>query len=61
MQNDERTDYAHLNHADVVGTISDSQSHNTKPILDEVDDERFLQRRHSATYDGLTFDSQLEE
>lgn len=32
----------YLNHANVIGTVSDSESHGTQTILDESDDESLL-------------------
>jgi len=47
-------DVVTFDHADVVGAVSDGQRDALAVSLDEVDDERLLKRRHSATDDCLT-------
>ena len=37
-----------LNHAYVVRTIADGKKNSLLTLLDELDDQRFLQRRNTA-------------
>lgn len=51
----------YLNHANIIGAISDCQGHCAKTVLHKFDDERFLQRRHTATYHAFTKHRQAEQ
>ena len=41
-------DVCGLDHADVVGAVADGQEDGLLVLLDELDDERLLERRHAA-------------
>ena len=47
-----RTPY--LDHANVIGAIANSQSHDVYSILDKFDDLSFLFGRHTAADNGFT-------
>lgn len=58
---DADSDMRRLNHADVVGTISNGQQRSVGAPLDELDNERFLKRRDSAADHCLAHDRELQE
>ena len=55
-----RTDVRLLDHAHVVGPVSDGER-DIPVALDECGDLRLLQRRHTAADDGLALEAALEE
>lgn len=48
---DPNADIGSLNHADIVGTVSDRKCHNTQTVLHELDYEGLLERRHTTAND----------
>jgi hypothetical protein len=44
----------HLDHANVIRSISNGQSHGSVTVLDKPDDERFLEWRYTAAYHAFT-------
>jgi hypothetical protein len=42
-----------LNHADVVGAVTDAEANGVLASLHHADDESLLKRRRSAAYNGL--------
>ena len=48
------TDIRGLDHADIVGTITNGKRHSAgNTVLNELDDERLLLGRYTAAYDRL--------
>lgn len=47
------SDVGSLDHTDIVGTISDSETHDSKVVLDQANDLSLLQGRDSAADDGV--------
>jgi len=50
-----------LNHRHIVGAVSNGEQDGLEVLLDELDDEGLLQRRHTAAHDRLAHDGELEE
>lgn len=50
---DPYADVRGLDHGHVVGAVTDGQEDRLGIVLDELDNERLLQRGHSAANDGL--------
>jgi hypothetical protein len=50
-----------LDHADIIGTISDGQEDRGRILLDKLDDESLLQRGDSTTYYGFAKNGEFKE
>ncbi|KAH3668934.1 hypothetical protein OGAPHI_002689 [Ogataea philodendri] len=50
-----------LDHGNIVRTVSNSQCHDIKSILDEFDNGSLLSRRNTATQNGLALLTQQQE
>lgn len=55
------SDISSLDHRDIVGSVSDSEGHDSEVVFDEVNDLGFLKGRDSAADDGVATGGQLEE
>jgi hypothetical protein len=51
----------YLDHANVIGTIADGESHDTQTVLDEPDDQCLLKRRYSAADNAFALDGEGQE
>lgn len=54
-------DVGRLDHADIVGTITNGECHRADAFLDEANDEGFLQWRHSTTNDSFAKNRQAKQ
>ena len=55
------TDVRGLDHADVVRTVADRERHCADAILDELHDERLLERGHAAANDTLALHRKAQQ
>ena len=51
----------YLDHADIVGTITNSQCHGSQTIFDKLNDKGFLQRRDSAAHNAFALSGKPEQ
>lgn len=51
----------YLDHANVIGTIPDSEGHDTQAVLDEPDNQSLLQRRYSTANDTLALSGERQK
>ena len=58
---DTNTDMRSLDHADVVRTVANGQCHCAYALLNQFDNERFLQWRDTTANDALALHGELQQ